>query len=353
VAVYFGYRCGYLGPTTLYRRRFDDATVLDWFRRHWVGVADENEAIAHAKAVLGEDIAYFACVFLTIARRNLPLPTTTEEIARTIQSGYHNAILFEDHCVQVLTDDDEIDMAYYFFDDAFLQSQSDLASYLLLDDWRLPDGMGKGGWWPPTSHPLGERVPGENPGRLYAFWRDLHDGEHLGDSSDVDVAEYVEGVRVGDLCRWLMTVEESFAETCGFYFLELSGLLLQDDLGETDEERAFLTALRADPADDLTWGVYADWLAERGLRAPGYRLLERALPRINAGTSSSDSARNLFQVGDHVVQLFAYCGDDYRFDHWFLFDDLWGSANPELAGALVRYGCRWDVLSTGDERRLD
>ena len=53
MAVYFVYRCGYLGPTCLYRRRFDDATVLDWWRRHWVGIADGDAAIAHAEEVAG------------------------------------------------------------------------------------------------------------------------------------------------------------------------------------------------------------------------------------------------------------------------------------------------------------
>ena len=61
--------------------------------------------------------------------------------------------------------------------------------------------------------------------------------------------------------------------------------------------------------------------------------------------------RNLVQVGEHVVQLFAH-EDNNDYDHWYVFDDLWGAAHPALANALIRY-TRWDMLSTGNEERWE
>src|SRR5687767_10112178 len=121
MAVHFVYRCGYHGPTCLHRRRFPkDATVLDWFRRNWPSDVDIDAAAELGERLLGTHVAYFDAVLANIAEEKWPPPETMEEVAQAIQSGYNNAVCFEEHCVQALTDDDETDMAYYFFDDVFL-----------------------------------------------------------------------------------------------------------------------------------------------------------------------------------------------------------------------------------------
>src|SRR5213592_1961583 len=133
MAVHFVYRCPYLGPTWRHHRVFDDATVVDWFRRHWRGIEDYDEADEHATAVLGVKVYSFGDVFTAIGRWSLPPP---ENMARVLPA-LHGEIRHEEHCVQVLTDDDDVDMAYYFFDDDFLARHGALAAYLLHDDWRL------------------------------------------------------------------------------------------------------------------------------------------------------------------------------------------------------------------------
>jgi uncharacterized protein (TIGR02996 family) len=352
VAVYFAYRCGYLGPTCKHLRRFDDATVVDWFRRHWRHV-NEAESRAYVESILGVHVAYLGGVFSPMEGDFPPPPATMQDVADAVSGTYNSVICFEDHCLQVLTDDDEIDMAYYFFDDVFLERHAGLASLLLRDDWQLPDGAGEKGRFPEvhTTSPLegvecGQR---DGPGWLYAALLDLHSGENLG---DLGPPQHVGGVRVADVCRWVMSLDAEQAEEFGYYFQSLRELLFSEDLAESDEERAFLDALRADPGDDLTWDVYSDWLQERGQRAAGYRLLERVLPRVDGSYQDSDAGRNLIQIGDHVVQLFAHVRDN-DFDHWFFFDDLWCAAQPDLADALLHYASRWDVLSTGDEERIE
>jgi uncharacterized protein (TIGR02996 family) len=168
--------------------------------------------------------------------------------------------------------------------------------------------------------------------------------EYLDDLSPV---WEIKGVRVPGLCRWLMSLGSAKEEDYGWSMVRLREVLLSGDLAETDEELAFLLALRENPQDDLNWNAYTDWLSERGGRAAGHHLLERALPHLTTKTSLG-----LDQVGDHVVQTFAaYREDDH--DHWFFFDDLWGAAHPALADALLRYATRWDILSTGNESRQE
>src|SRR6266487_3579015 len=53
-------------------------------------------------------------------------------------------IRVDEHSVRAATADDEVDLAYYFLDDA-LAAASDHTAYLLLDDWRLPVTFGGDG----------------------------------------------------------------------------------------------------------------------------------------------------------------------------------------------------------------
>jgi hypothetical protein len=91
MAVHFVCRSGDFQPTCLDRRRFDDATLLDWFRRVWAAAEDEDEAMEHAEEGLGGDFAFaFGPMFLTIAREGLPPPETMEDVAYVIASGDHH-----------------------------------------------------------------------------------------------------------------------------------------------------------------------------------------------------------------------------------------------------------------------
>ena len=51
-------------------------------------------------------------------------------------------IRYEPHALQVLTDDDEIELAYYIFDDHYLGEHPGRAAYLLHRDWKLPTTTG-------------------------------------------------------------------------------------------------------------------------------------------------------------------------------------------------------------------
>ena len=73
MAVYFVYRCDEAGqPTSLYRKRFEDASVVDWFRNHWTPIADSDKATKHADALLGIHVYSFYDVFRAAAESETP-----------------------------------------------------------------------------------------------------------------------------------------------------------------------------------------------------------------------------------------------------------------------------------------
>ena len=73
MAVYFVCRCHCMGPSKKYVKRFDDATVLDWFRRHWIG-CDLEESWDYVKDILGQEVHGFDNLFRAIREHELEPP---------------------------------------------------------------------------------------------------------------------------------------------------------------------------------------------------------------------------------------------------------------------------------------
>jgi uncharacterized protein (TIGR02996 family) len=320
----------------------------------------------------------FGTLFEAAAEHHLPPPATADDLELYLAEHLYveGEIRFRPHCIQVLTDDDEIQLAYYFFDDHYLARQGKKAAYLLNDGWRLPGGHGAGAFKtrePTTAlHPKG---PGE--GTTYLAFLAYYDSGNL---DDIECASRIPGVRLPDLARYLTRAAP--AE----WPLELRLLrsqLLAAPEGADLTEQGFLDEMRTG-SDDTPWLAYSDWLAEQGRPAAGVVLLERALqaaghyplavvcnrlPTTGAGAGPIPEARkelqalaarlggrtgnnpalSLVHVEEHLAQLCLHTarwGNRDLYHQWVLFDDLWAAARPDLAGAVLRYAGRWDVLSS-------
>ena len=71
----------------------------------------------------------------------------------------------------------------------------------------------------------------DGPGRCYTERLDIHSGEYLGEMEE-GVISSLEGVRVPDLCRWLMGLEKVNKEELDYYLVRLREVLLAKDLAE-------------------------------------------------------------------------------------------------------------------------
>jgi uncharacterized protein (TIGR02996 family) len=403
MAVYFVYRSPYEGPSGKHLKRFpDDDTVLDWFRNSWrfLGWGEGEppagegkparvrrrragrEAVDRLSDTLGCDVYGFGTLFERAAEHDLPPPASDRQLDEYLQQYLYSEgpILYRPHLLTVKTDDDELELAYHFFDDHYLARHGKRAAFLLHDGWQLPGGHGKAGFR--ASEPTSELKPaGKGEGTTYLIFHAFYDSSNL---IDLPGGYRIKGARVPDLARYLARVRPP--EDWPLELLLLRSQLLAEPRGATAAERAFLREVLADPRDDATWLVYSDWLEEHGLPRAGRVVLERALRAVShyppdrlsyedAGPSklatatvgearevveraadnpwprlTYDPKKSLVHVEDHLAQL---CLHTDRWDgvdlyhQWFLFDDLWAGAHPDLATALLRYARTWDVLSPG------
>jgi uncharacterized protein (TIGR02996 family) len=380
MGVFFFYRCPYQAPAGGHLKRFDDDTVLDWFRNHWHTLAgtDNDEVYERVARELGCEVYSFHCVFVDAAQDSRPPPATVDELRDCVSASYVNEVLCDSpHLLQVETDDDEIGMCYYFFDDHYLARHRKRAAFLLRGDWQLPGGSGPGGF---RTQEKTARVKQRGPGQGSTYLVDLSEGSSMDDA--LTVANRIDGVRLPDLARHLTRFAP--AEDDPYPLLLARALLTVAPAGVEPIESAFLRDIRTQPGDEAAWNAYSDWLQERGELPADLHLLRRALtwagrwfdtehdepdvvgdplladlasaacwaePQVAALERRQEPSLSLVHVDEHVAQLglhYAHWArvDRHIYHEWIFFDDLWAGAQPDLARAILRYVRRWDVLST-------
>jgi uncharacterized protein (TIGR02996 family) len=345
MTVYFVYRCHYQGPTEKHLKRFEDASVLDWFRTHWQPIADWDAAHKKAEQLLGCNVCSFGWLFMRIAEQNWAPPENEDQLRDYLtEAPLGNEISCSRNVVQVLTDDDELEMAIYFFDDHFLKKHGKRASFLLHEDWKLPSGHGEGRFRP-TEDYTDLRLTRSRRGATYLVFLAFYDSGNL---DELEGGYRIKGVRLPDLarCRAPLQLRAANWSHEPHEIPELWENLFPTGKKPKTQEEAFQHAIRDNPSDESNWNVYADWLEEQGLPPPGIRLLEGALTRVEPAYSRPDRnhSRDLTHVEEHLAQACLHTGGN-RFHQWILFDDLWASAHPEMANAILRFARRWDVLT--------
>jgi hypothetical protein len=372
MAVWLAIRSPEITPTERWLKRFDeDATVLAWFQRQWRACPKAgldavfdwtNELLG---IVLSEPLAWF--FFQEVCKKDLPVPSSLAALTEVLSGSFN--VRWEEHCVQLLGFTEgksgldsrwlAFELAYYLFDDAFLAEHRELATLLLHTDWRLPDETDDAdvprktaGWkpesrssWPNVTYPFGS-------GRVFSAYVQTYDDKTSGNLSRLcaDYLPELRGVRIDTLCRALLSRLEEKLDF-SWHLRQLRDRLRRRKLVETQQERAFLTAVREDPGDPLNWRAWDDWLAERGEGPAGLRLLERGLLCLRKKQEEPKVKEPLIHVGRHLVQYyFFYEAGMYLCDYWFAFDDVWAARHPDFARCLARYATRWDVLTTSATR---
>lgn len=385
MSVHFVYRCHYEGPSEKYNKRFESDTLLAWFQQHWdaLSAADDDRAHEQAEAILGTFVYGFATLGSAITEHGLAAPASVAELGALLEEHLYveGEILLTEHCLQVITDDDELQMAYFFFDNLFLRDNGERAAFLLHADWRLPLACEGEPDFAPAVQGTEFAPGGSGAGQVWVCLLAYYDSGNL---YDLEGPRVIPGIRLGELPAWLL---QRLPGDDWSWPLELrllrSQLLGPPDAGEA-LELDLLRALQRRPDDDETWAVYSDWLLGRGQPRAEVVVLRRALERcvdlpvatITNSISWKDRCRGDLQsahddaaalvdeaggvearglelsrlsVGEHLAQLCLFTAEwnegKPMFHQWIVFDDVWAGTYPALANGLLRFAARWDVLS--------
>ncbi|WP_067708622.1 hypothetical protein [Actinoplanes awajinensis] len=330
--MYFVYRSHYEGPLGKLVRRLPDATVLGWFRRGW----DCDDPRAWIVGELGAPVYGLSSIFEAARQHQLPRPETTDQLRTLLHEhlyveGDRDYIRLDEHSLRVRTDDDEVELAYFFLDDVIVAGRPERLAYLVHEKWPLPDGPG------------GEPDAGPT---TYAMFLTFYDGASL----EIEPVVVFPGIGLADLATELR----------------------RGDRAEWPAELRVLAALTPDAPDPggiPLWGEPAPAVdpllvaLRRANRWPGFDLSASGpLPTgesaeaeelAQAGelvakatfTGGRRPEESLIRVGQQLAQVAMHCSAEFGYQQWFLFDNRWVAGHPDLAASLLHYAADWDPLS--------
>lgn len=357
MAVYFVYRCAFGSPTEKFVFRFEHESIVAWAKDVWRSFDTRAAAQEYAAQVFAPLVAeplgslFSLDTYEPITRA----PRTFAEVKAWIGNCYYceEEAHGRNH-LQYMTDWRDNQRGIYVFDEAFRTKHAAKVAFLLHSDWALPAGASDGRA-PKLPKTTAVEPAGTGEGRLYVAYSYVDCKYNLEDLCD---QQHIDGLRLPDLVSHVLCAN---ADTDNWP-LPLRRLeVALDELLEkpTGEDAGFLKAIRARPDDRTAWGAYSDWLTDRDLPPAGVHLLDRALRSEAAGVPREKNWKpelNFVRVHEHVATacLHEGCWTDApqpgvtafdAFVQYYLFDDRWAAAHPDLARGALTFASKWDVLS--------
>jgi hypothetical protein len=204
--VVFVYRSHYEGLLGKRVWRLPDRSVLDWFRRGWAAAADPAiDLDTWVAAELGGEVYGLATIFDAARELDLPAPGTAGELRAALAEHLYveGEIIAGDDRVLALTDDDEVQLAYFFLPPQAGEQAPERLAYLLHEDFPLPGGVSAeaGAFAAPIE--AGTLAPaGACGGTTYAVLLTFYDGHSIGWLPPVSIP----GVRLPGLAGYLRRV---------------------------------------------------------------------------------------------------------------------------------------------------
>lgn len=343
----FVYRTHYEGPLSKRVVHLPHASLLEWFREGWAA----EDPRAFVSESLRGSVYGLGSAFEKARELGVPAPQTHAALAAHLEEHLYleGELRLDEHTLRAETDDDEVGLAYFFFDAHAVAEHADALAYLLHEEWPLPGEAGDAGGRAfdpglslPALLPVGPASNGE--GATYVVLGTFYDSDSLPGGSFV-----LPGVRLPGLCEHLRRiVPKPMPPTSWGYVapwpLELRLLRGLVHEGEATLEPA-LARLREYPVEAL---------GQRGGRELGTGSHAEVVVELAdvAGTlprNSGDASLTRIELGEHIAQVAQHVSKSFGYQQWFLFDDCWAAAHPGLARSLLRYGVSWDPLGGIEE----
>ncbi len=293
--------------------RLDAETPLAWFQSIWPRL--RSDADVTSKALLDADDLYgFAGFARRVREEGLEAPATPEELQKLLSDKWYSGnVECRDGYVLVETDDDEVELAFWWASDGVFQAEQERFACYAADT--LPLETGSGGFDPGFDVAAAGDAGGD--GAVFGVFATVWDSGNLSDAAG---PVKVSGLRLPGLAAWLRTLSADENRS-----MEIGWLAL---------------VAHHNPALDLPA------LLRRVAEASPHTLSNH-WQAFRAGTLSEDELRKdavwlglrqpaVVQGGSHAVELRMH--DGFVWHVWFLFDGLWASAHPVLARSLLRFG---------------
>ncbi|MEV0167633.1 hypothetical protein [Nonomuraea fuscirosea] len=316
--MYFIHRDWEAGPLCKKVRHVPGRTVMEWFRGLW-----EPDGLERAHAEL--DGAPYELERLRECG-DTP-PEDLVELRRRIRMALwaDRELHIDAHSIRISSMGAHLEEAFFFVDDERVDERPDRWAYPVHAAWPLPEAAVPGPAPFVAPFPCEELAPSAagDVGATYLLCTTLP-ARH--DTLGWDRTYVLPGVRLPQLAA-----------------------ALRRPIRNRDDWPQDLLGLRAlvGPDDDGIAPAFERLrrFAEGAGEFPGPHDQAHlaALEHLRAVTPDDGRVpeRTLIQVGEHLAQL-ALHADGIGHRPWYVFDDVWAGAHPELAASLIHYAYHWD-----------
>lgn len=343
--IYFVYRSPYHNPNCKYLKIFEASSILAWFQENWDKIEDPS--------FLGQEI-----YGLNDWKRLEKYPNSYEELFKEIDKKcYTNRTEFSEHCIQVQTDDDEIHLAWYIFDEIFKnEHKKQLTAYLMYESYQLPLQFAKYSTFYTDLPVETYTFSVENYVNTYIITNGIPFDFHYDCEFDLRYPPLkIKGITASQLLDFLQNHDidkQQFTDLSDLKYLlsffpreHFWNLLAHLDLLRRKYEH------HPAPDESKDRNEIMKELIENVIHGT----LEQSNEYLNKFGNWDDFHKNLdtiiqnlpispyLIVTEHLIQVSIEDGDTYYY--WLIFDDYWASANPDLAKAILRYRYKWNCLS--------
>ncbi|GAA5496478.1 hypothetical protein Rhal01_02662 [Rubritalea halochordaticola] len=373
--VYFVYRSEYEYPLGHRVVSFDSPNLLEWFKDHWVRERRWNDDLAEKRTekILQGHVYGFEDVWEAMWDQRKDPPQNLEQLREFIESidYFEGELCYQDGAIECLTNNDDIDISWYLFDEQYAQENRDRVAYLLHDDWRLPESV-TSGVGPFPGGPAKELSEGSleaQQGSVYCLFLSALDGQTL---SDITGAYRFKGVSLPDFAEFLRGQSVRIEETAWGTqrpewpeeLLLLRALVqqsqeqgLEDFMAKVDSKLINQEMTQARPLNDLRHSVSRPELMTGDAEACA-RDLESLRAYVKEQEKNSSQAHDYqtlsrLQLSPHLCQI-RFDTEEVRKDTkrvtsrstkaYLFFDDQWATSHPDLAQSLLHYARGWQVL---------
>jgi hypothetical protein len=311
--IWFVYRTHYEGPLSKRIRKLKAPSVLAWFQK----------AIKTGGEGVDKELGGHVYGFDSLFEEEHPVPKTVAALRALLDEHLYSEgdIRVDAHSVRVKTDDDEVDLAYFFLDDAAVKKK-DRVAWLLHEKPKLPAAIGKGKYKPPF--PIDALTKTKGEGTTYVCLLTFADSESM-----PGVACSFQGVRLPDLAAHMRSAKD--VKEWPFELRLVRASLEDDDLAAGLESIAGYPLLDVQNGESTMEAITKNDMVKlaKGRKAEAKKLVMHATP--------------------HAILFSPYVTKDFGHQQMIFFDDLWASANADLASSLLRYASGWDPFTDGDD----
>ena len=341
--LYSSYRSNHLSNTR-YTKEFSGNSVISVFQDFFSFIKekkmDKNDDVyGIVEDFFGIDI-YGGYGFVEgVISGEFDMPETLEELSAILESHWYiNGISAAPDCIQIYTDVDEIDLAWYIFDETYAKKYPEKtilwtkyskelpAAYT--EDKKDEENRKKSVFSSLLSlknFEIFERVVKKDTDkRLYMISVPIYDGEVIG---GLEGAMVLRGLRIPEFYDFLKGFDITFEKYC--YFEQLEYLSKISKQASKQSLKEVISSFVEKPLSEVI-------LAGQDLN----ELFEKDFFEIENIKTRNEPTKSFINMEEHMIEISVntYSSDiENYYEYYVFFDDLWASANPELAENLLNF----------------